>query len=310
MANVFDELYKMNHSPDAIAARRARAQSRRTKVLDRIAEALGKQADAWNIEDLDLEHRPLGEVHPGSAASIYVREALSQFEIPSEVRVRYSGMKRQSGSGAHRMKDGVVTIEAEFESLSGVKHYIDVPVMVHEGRMVYPEILMHDGRVRVMAQSTFDDIIKNAETVNRPPDRKHMFSAPPTPGEQPRGEAVPQIGQGLYGIRAALRGYSKTAGEDGQAYVDENPNKNVVHDGNPADDYIDEAERDHSEALCPGAEVKLNKEIELRGRGGTVMTMSSGSKGTVIRDVMGNDRVYLVEFEGGCRAPVNRRDIG
>lgn len=143
-----------------------------------------------------IEKTPLGDMHPGLAATTLVREALGQFKIASGVDLRYTGMKRISGSGAHRLTDGIVWVQANLRSLSGARHYVDVPIIVHDGHMVHPEVLVHEGQTRVMAQSTFDDIIGRGESYRRSPERKHVYSPPQ---KYPKSRHVtPMVGRGLY----------------------------------------------------------------------------------------------------------------
>ena len=213
MAHVFDELDAINNQPDLVKARNQRKAARREMFGDRLKKALGvdkRAADTWNIQDSDLDHSPIGDAHPGIAAVMYVREALGEYDIPSQLHLVYTGMKRKSGSGAHHLRDGVVFVNASFRSLSGVQHNVDVPVMVHDGHMVHPELLMHNGRPRVLAQSTFDDIVGGGEIFRPQQDRKNMYSAPPAIKDRDRG-AEPVVSTGLYGLTAALRGYAKTA---------------------------------------------------------------------------------------------------
>lgn len=426
MANIFDDLNKLNNTPDARAARDARRAQRQAEVYDRIGAAMQrKQADMWDLSE--AETKLLDDRHPGVAAVAFVREALSEFTIPSQVKVEYSGMKRSSGHGAHALTDGVILVKAELRSLSGARHYIDVPVAVLDRQMVYPEVLVHQGRTRVMAQSTFDDIVKQGESAQGELDRKNMYSPPPDEHDAARIRSMPKTprinsdnmfraGQtqldgghlpscdgemcggefecqsckkmcgwcrgadderydwcddcaaGDYGADSYERGAGKQAAvevidklnptsqpvvhmrggepefqrlldqygdrhdeyvvqlvtDDGDTVLADNQGgpggggirrmaskqaaKPLAYEGNPTGDGIDEAERERSTYLQPGQTITLSNEVELRGRGGTVSRLASGTKGTVIRDMMGNDRVYYVQFDG-CKAPINKRDI-
>lgn len=158
-----------------------------------------RQADGFATE---LETQPLlSDRHPGLQAVAVVRDALSAYDVPSQVRLRYTGMNRHGGSGAYHMTDGVVWVQAELQSLSSAKHYVDIPVIVVDRRMVQPEVLLHRGRTRVMAQSTFDDIIGNAEVHRAAPDRKHLYSLPPS-RERPPAEPTPVTNAGMFGVAA------------------------------------------------------------------------------------------------------------
>lgn len=204
------DLHRINQSPEAIRARRIRREARETMVYDRIAAAMGKPsavrgmtrhaavvdeaarfdqlskeaAGQWNMwGEEPHEGALLGEQHPGAAALLIVREALGEYHLPTDVDLRYRGMKRLSGHGAYGMDDGFVFVQASFSSRSGPKHYVDIPVVVRAGRMLSPSIMIHQGVERVITQHTLDDIVGMGEFQQRVPDRLNMY-APPAPERQ------------------------------------------------------------------------------------------------------------------------------
>lgn len=272
----------MKSELDKILDRRKQAKRERRKELfgEKLRRTVDKRANTlWDIEEIDFEKHPIGDQHPGGPAVALVREALSRFKLPSRVALMYSKMKRASGSGAHHIRDGVVVVRGEFSSLSGVKHYIDVPIPVHAGHMAYPEIFMHEGQPKVMAQSSFDAIVNPSEVERRVDDRRNMFSPESANGHQ---ESEPTVGQGMFDIQA----------------------QQSMHDRS-----LDEAERDRSEYCHPGEEITLTEDVQMRGRGGTSFTLPKGTKGTVLRDMFGTGDVYYVHFENGCKGPVNKGDL-
>lgn len=327
-------------------AKKARKEVRREMFGDRLRNALAPKeaATQWDLNDLNLDHEPIGVMHPGAAAVQYAREALTEFQVPSQINLKYAGMKRKSGSGAHRMSEGVVWVDGSFRSMSGVQHHFDVPIIVRQGHMVYPEVIVHNGRPRIMAQSTFDDIAGTGEIYRDDPDRKHMYAPPPNAHDEERRKQQPSHptqSTGLFGLTATLRGYRKDAqieeipGAEGGSTMQQQleeverlldrgsdrktmweleqiqhglkeqlgkQSKAASHDG------LDEAERDRDEMLQPGQEVSLNTDVQFRNRGGTIHTLSAGTKGTIIRDMLGQGDVFYVQFES-CKAPVNKGDI-
>lgn len=166
-----------------------------------------RSAGFWDHSD--LERRPLDQrEHPGAAAILIVREALSQFDIPSQVEVTYKGMNRLSGHGQHHLTDGLINVQASFKSLSGHKHQIDVPVIVHGGYMVFPEVFVHQGQTEVMAQSAFDDMLQRGNVYEKMQDRLNMYS----PHGSDEGEYVPAVGRGMF--VAAQSGFGSKGKED------------------------------------------------------------------------------------------------
>lgn len=243
---------------------------------EKIRQLLRKASPKWSIEDSsELEARPLSpNQHPGQAALMIVREALSQFEIPSRVAVSYKGMNRTSGYGQHGMQDGVISVAAEFSSLSGNKHYIEVPVVVHNSHMVFPEVFKDQtGRMQVMAQSAFDEILKRGNTYTKMQDRLNMFS----PNIQPVDpKYTPAIGTGMFSVQA-----------------DHSPHG------------LDPAERDLSDRYRPGETCVLADDIAVIFRGGTRMVYDAGTEVKIIRDMMGDGYQYYCELPDGRRATVH-----
>lgn len=176
--------------------------SRSEKLQKLIHRALHeKDADMWSMGDIELEKRPLSDSeHPGQTAVLLVREAMGQFELPSQPQLHYQGMRRSSGHGQHHLRDGVITVQATFNSLSGHKNHIEVPVVVHGGYMVFPEVFVdQQGQPQVMAQSSFDDILRRGNVHERQQDRKNLYS--------PHAEPVifneqPSVGKGMFGVQA------------------------------------------------------------------------------------------------------------
>lgn len=216
------ELHRINHTDEAIRARRARKAARTTMVYDRLAQAVGRPsaqrpsgaeplldefrdreaASKWNMfpEDEGYLGTSLGEQHPGAAALLVVRNALSEYDLPTKVDLRYHGMHRTSGHGAYAMDEGIVMVQADFASMAGAKHSVEIPVVVKSGRMLDPSVLIHNGVKRIITQHTFDDIIGMGEFKQRVPDRLTMFSPPPGKDAKPAQRQVPIVNPGMYSV--------------------------------------------------------------------------------------------------------------
>lgn len=248
--------------------------SRSESIKKLISNALGQRtADLWSA-DHDIERRPVSEhTHPGQAALLLVREALSQFDLPAQLKLNYKGMKRASGHGQHHIRDGVVVVAAEFDSLSGHKHHIDVPVVVHGGYMVFPEVFVDQkGSAQVMAQSAFDEILRRGNVHTKMQDRLNMYS--PHVEAVPQNE-VPQVGAGMFSVSA----------------------DHAPHGRDPA-------ERDMDGRLRPGESTTLTDDVEVRLRGGSRLVYDAGTTVTIIRDMAGDGYLFYCIFPDGRRAPV------
>jgi len=262
--------------------RRQERLARKRAVFKQLAkEVVG--STSWALDN-SVETKDMGQLHPSAAAMLFVREALAEYQIP-DLKLRYAGMKRWGTGepGDTRIKDGVITIQAEICSQSGVRQYCDIPVVVHGGRMVTPEILLHNGEPRVLAQSTFDDLIHRGDVHKAAPERKNMFVPP---HEQDRA------GSDL-----------KTQLSNQGDWTQVTRKAQLEHEG------LDPAERDRSQYLSPGQAVSAAHEISLTNRGGGHTTIPAGSSGKIIRDMFGDDTCYYVEFDKFGKAPVNRGDL-
>lgn len=236
----------------------------------------------WALGD-NVETKAIGQLHPSAAAMTFVREALSEYDIP-EMKLRYAGMKRggAEGGATHKIQEGVITIQAELKSLSGVRQYVDIPVLVHQGHMVYPEVLLHNGQPRVLAQTTFDDLIAVGDIYRGETDRKHMYAVPPEAG--------------------ALTTKPRPATQGAWTEVRKHA---AVQDRT----HLDPAERDRSAYLMPGQKTKTAHEVAITDRGGIVTKVPAGTAVTIVRDMFGDDSCYYAEIEGYCAAPLNRKDL-
>lgn len=193
-----------------------------TDWTDYIGLALGTDRTARIKFDLDdVKTHNLPHMHPGAAALLVVREALADYELPSPPKLRYRGMRRnhnaEHGHGAdskHDLNDGVVWVEATFRSKSGHNNTVDVPVLVHDAKHLEPEVMVHQGRVMVMAQSAFDEVVGNTEVYDRIRARQHVFSVAETKGAAERG-VEKRVNEGLFGRNA-----QRTAQHDDDAPID------------------------------------------------------------------------------------------
>ena len=256
----------------------------RTEQLKQLIQTARQGHTAsWDMTDSELETRPLPHnQHPGVVAVSLVREALSQFDIPSQVGLTYRGMQRLSGHGQHQLRDGIITVNAEFSSLSGHRHYIEVPVVVHGGYAVFPEVFVHEGETQVMAQSAFDDMLRRGDVHTKMQDRLNMYSPPAEPVVLTE---IPAVGTGMFGVHATRR----------QA-------DHVPHG-------LDPAERDRADRHHPGQTVKLSDTIQVRLRGGSRIIYDAGTPVRIIRDMAGDGYTYYCEFPDRRRAPVHYADL-
>jgi hypothetical protein len=207
MADVFGNILAINNAPDRIRARQENRMRRRQQLHSRIAGAIGdtravQSAVRWNLYSKNPSEdagAPIGSQHPGQAAVLAVRAALSEYNLPTQYETRWVGTSREAGRGPHHIDEGVITIEVAMHSLSGVDRYVDIPVMVREGRVLEPVCIIDRGIIKAMTQQTFDQIMDDATFTAPIPDRRNMFSPPPGVERRPPAR-VPLLRPGMFGF--------------------------------------------------------------------------------------------------------------
>lgn len=293
----FGDVNARNFSRERVEARSLRRMQRSAIFRATLQDAGTRNAQmAWALQPRNPDEDPgfqIGSQHPGQAAIIAVRQTLSEFNLPTEMRARFIGMHRYSGRGAHAIDDGVVNIEVAFRSLSGVDHAIEVPVNVHNGRVLAPVMFLDRGEFRAMTQTAFDDILDRSTFLADAPNRVNMFSPPPEDRRPPI--RTPIVRPGMFGfspinkqltaayVRSAISGH----------YVTDLPAFNAMREDPP--DHIQPGERPPP-SIGPGDKIRLKKGIDVVARDGQRYHLTSGTSGEVLRDIAGDGFEYYVRF--------------
>lgn len=149
----------------------------RDKRLARRAERLG---DMNKVAE-SVPTRSASKIttqNAGLQAVTLVRDMFNNYNLPRSPALSYSGIRgARKASDSSKLEDGVVTVYAEFKTPSGVNVGLEVPVEIRHGELLEPSIVVHDGAPRVIAQSTFDDIVSRSCLHEELPVRS-MYSAP------------------------------------------------------------------------------------------------------------------------------------
>lgn len=144
-------------------------RARRLGDLENISESITKHAKSKS---------KINAQNAGTQSVKLVRELLDQFRLPTSPKLGYSGVRNvHTAAGSTNLEDGVVTIHAHLRTFSGVNVDFDVPVEIRHGELLEPSIIVHDGLPRVIAQSTFDEIVKDNTFYEEPPLRT-MYAPP------------------------------------------------------------------------------------------------------------------------------------
>lgn len=282
-----------------------------SKYFSRVATAarramrLDKFADLKNAFGGHEAKMRLTSQNVGQAAISMVREILDQYSLPNRPNLGYSGIRAARLASNNKIDGGVITVHAEFRTRTGVNVGIDVPVEVREGQLIEPSVVVVNGSPRIIAQSTFDDIVSH-NTFKEQARIRPIYSAPLT-SEQNAAELEhrreqTRVNKGLFSAsknREVLRNIvaGKAAQYVEHDYESFDPARNV-----DPEDFLQPAEQE--DGLQPGDTTSLSEAVEVRNRGGGVEEYSSGSKVTIVRDMAGDGTVYVVEFDDGLQAIV------
>lgn len=294
--DLFGQLQQINQAPERVRGRQLRRARRRAEIYDRVASAIGptKAVDAavrWSLhahdpnEDLGVA---IGHQHPAQVAITAVRQALSEFNMPTDYSVRWVGSTRTGGRGPHQMSDGVIKTEVALRSTSGVNRVIDVPIVVRQGRALAPVVFIDQGVVRAMTQSAFDDLFAQGTFLIEAPQRETMYSPPPQERRAP--QQVPLVRPGMFGLspinKQLTAAYVRSA-MTGQ-YVADLPDLADACDWNRAEQPVPD--------VRGGDAVTLSQNLDVVSRDGQRWHLAAGTEGQVQRDVAGDGRQYVVFF--------------
>jgi hypothetical protein len=177
-----------------------RRAERKKRIYDKIKNAMTTtRADklVWDLgKDRTDDYRRIEGNHRLEAVQ-FIGEILSEFDFPITPRLFYAGMKRKSGSG-NQIDEGQIWVRAELVSTTGIKDEFTIPIEVTNGKMLPPSLVINDGNVSIIAQSTFDSILDRITAYRDVPFRRNMFSPgpddvenyPPYNKEWPRSQVL------------------------------------------------------------------------------------------------------------------------
>ena len=115
------------------------------------------------------------------AAVIVTEDALAQFDFPIPPKVTYGDTRNIKYSKVYTddVVSGQVILNCKIATVTGVRQHMDIPVNIAAGSVIPPSVVLHEGRERVIAQSTFDAIIRR-NTSYALPQIRDMFDPPLT----------------------------------------------------------------------------------------------------------------------------------
>jgi hypothetical protein len=205
-------------SPEARAERR----SARLSKIAGIASAIGSVGHTRSAGSPKLTTQ-----NAGLQAVAMMRDILNNYHLPGMPSLSYSGIRNgRTAANSSALQDGVVTVNASLKSVSGVNISFDIPLEIHEGKLLEPSIIVHNGEPRIIAQSTFDSIVaRNTFSTEMPVREQYAAPVEPRAAKDMYSNRIryTKVNKGMFSasadrdnLRRAMRGQTMVA----QAQVD------------------------------------------------------------------------------------------
>ena len=134
----------------------------------------------------------------GDAAIEFAHNILCDLDLPSQITLRLGNIRGlENARKAFIEMVGVVTVRAEFRTLSNKIVRIELPIPLYKGEFQKPSIVIYNSKRQVFSQDFIDEILGSLEVirplVNKPMTpsmtfqhlenvEKQMFAAPNDPG--------------------------------------------------------------------------------------------------------------------------------
>jgi hypothetical protein len=241
----------------------------------------------------DLSHRDSDDqdpvtVHTASMNAIHtVREVMANYTWTAQPKYRIGTKNVHVRHGQKELNDGVINVIGELRTPTSVRVTFDVPVQIHEGKMLEPSVMFIEGTPHIISQSAISNLIGNSTSfgiVAEKPTYSGRFA------EKPRHQE--RKFNGLFSTasaKQALRDMIHTHGT-----------KVACTDA-------DDGDREVNEKLSVGSDVTLSKVVQLKTRGGGTVEIKKGTSGKVIRDMDGAGRELAIRLEDGKTIVVNTK---
>ena len=181
----FEELKQRNHVANHPLFRE------HDKRIVAMRENMSRTAGGVDLSDIFLQRSSVGLRGEDRSLNAYIQEAaitaqscLDACEFPVRPSITYGASKfvRYAAHDENAVVDAEIQFNVKFASLSGVQCHAVLPVHVTAGSVVPPSTLIHNGRMRILAQSTVDEILQRNTTYELEPLRGQYD--PPLEGDE------------------------------------------------------------------------------------------------------------------------------
>jgi len=191
MANIQRDLMKKKHvRKHPFFANKNKALKNARSMIERHAQELSEEdigedldmhGDAFSQSMEEDAHAPSDKKLPSLVkASIKVAEDIfSQFDFPLPPKISYNNSRdvKYSNVNPKDVISGIVILNCKIATVSGMSEQFEVPVSVVRSEVIPPSVLIHNGRMPIIAQSTIDAIVQRSSSYELPPVRE-MYSPP------------------------------------------------------------------------------------------------------------------------------------
>lgn len=110
---------------------------------------------------------------------VTTEEIFSQFDFPLPPKVSYNRVRdvKYSKINSNEVVSGIVVLNCKVATISGASKQLEIPVSIVRGQVIQPSILLYEGRMPVIAQSTIDEIVQRSTSYELT-QMRGMYSPP------------------------------------------------------------------------------------------------------------------------------------
>lgn len=131
------------------------------------------QKKAWYFSPDEDYFEDLTDKNIYHKAISFLHEFLSNYDLNGRASIKFDNLKNASFKEGGKVTKGDVNTTLQIKTISGVKLNAEIVIPVREGKLIEPSIIFLDGNPRIIAQTTFDEIVKSGtfkRKFNRDPE--------------------------------------------------------------------------------------------------------------------------------------------
>lgn len=118
------------------------------------------QKRGWNIEENSASDNKVTSKSVYKKAVTFARDFLNNFNVGGRVDIKFNTVRNASYTEKGIIENGDINLDVQIRTLSGVKIKGELNIPIRSSQLLEPSVIIINGNARVIAQSTFDDIVK------------------------------------------------------------------------------------------------------------------------------------------------------